>query len=194
MPNSSDDLKIFLENFNKLIDKPINILDCDPFMHSVINLIVDGDVDVSDILKVLKRFLPEKDKKSLLELKILLKCCQKIQNDQKWNLRQVKKFLKYGLAKESEESVSYDVNYFFELLIIFVNNADLKNKIDIDYPNKTDNEDNKNIKNDTDMTYEKFVNETLLYAKKLYFKQKNFSWSKHFNHCNNIKKLQKNIS
>lgn len=194
MPNSSDDLKIFLENFNKLIDKPINILDCDPFMHSVINLIVDGDVDVSDILKVLKRFLPEKDKKSLLELKILLKCCQKIQNDQKWNLRQVKKFLKYGLAKESEESVSCDVNYFFELLIIFVNNADLKNKIDIDYPNKTDDEDNKNIKNDTDMTYEKFVNETLLYAKKLYFKQKNFSWSKHFNHCNNIKKLQKNIS
>lgn len=192
---SSDDIKIFLENINKVVDNPIDISNCDSFMNSVIDLIVDGVIDISDMLKVLKRFPPKKDEKSegkkgtkdKLKLTTLLKCCQKIKDGSKWNFDQIKKFLKYGFADTTKKNISDSVNSFFKLLIIFVNNADLK------YSN-----DNKNIIGidniKSDMTYEKFVNEILAYAKKLYFKQKKFSWSEHFEFCDNFNKLEKVLS
>ncbi|MBQ9491325.1 MAG: hypothetical protein IJU86_00915, partial [Firmicutes bacterium] len=198
---SSNDIKIFLENINKVIDNPIDILYCNSFMNSVIKLIVDGAVDISDMLKVLKRFLAKKDEKSggkkgtkdKLKLTTLLKCCQKIKDGSKWNLDQIEKFLGYGFANTTEKNISDSVDSFFKLLIIFVSNADLKNKMDNSDPEEADNEDNINIK-EIDMTYEKFVNKILAYAKKLYFKQKNFSWSEHFEFCDSFDKLEKILS
>ncbi len=193
---SSDDIKIFLENINKVVDNPIDISNCDSFMNSVINLIVDGAVDISDMLKVLTRFLAKKDEKSgqkkgtkdKLKLTTLLKCCQKIKDGSKWNFDQIKEFLKYGFANKNKKDISEDVGCFLGLLIIFVSNADLKNKNEND-PNEADNE--ADDEDDIDMTHEKFVNKILAYAKKLYFKQKNFSWSEHFEFCGNFGKLEK---
>ena len=198
---SSNDIKIFLENINKVIDNPIDILYCNSFMNSVIDLIVDGAIDISDILKVLKRFPPKKDEKSggkkgtkdKLKLTTLLKCCQKIKDGSKWNFDQIKEFLKYGFADTTKKNISNSVDSFFKLLIIFVSNADLKSKMDNSDPEEADNEDNINIK-EIDMTYGKFVNKILAYAKKLYFKQKNFSWSEHFEFCDSFDNLEKILS
>ena len=61
---SSDGLKLFLENVDKIIDNQVDISGYDFFMNPVIDLISDSSIDVGDILKVLKHFPPKKDEKA----------------------------------------------------------------------------------------------------------------------------------
>ena len=172
---SSGDLEPFLQTIGTVLNNCKRMANDSNFMDVVVNLIANNAVSVYGIIWYLHHFQSKENK---FELNILLKACQKIQKNQKWNLNQIKKFLGYGKINKNE-TVLEDINRFFGLLIIFVNNADLK------YSN-----DNKNIIGidniKSDMTYEKFANEILVYAKEIYFTQEeNFNWVDYIDKCEN---------
>lgn len=178
---SSDNLKRFFQTIGTVLNNCKRMANDSNFMDVVVNLIANNAVSVYGIIWYLHHFQSKKNK---FELNILLKACQKIQKNQKWNLKQVKKFLGYGKINKNE-TVLEDINRFFGLLIIFVNNADLK------YSN-----DNKNIIGidniKSDMTYEKFANEILVYAKDIYFTQEeNFNCVDYIDKCENGRELKK---